>query len=88
MSDGTENADAPRDPTVRTTQLPGVGDREEFTTAGGECLGVVRHRDGDRELIVFSHDDPDECRVALRLRGEEARRLAVLLGEGDSDIRS
>lgn len=45
-------------------------------------LGVVRHRDGDRELLVFSREDPDACAVSLRLRGEDARLLALLLGEG------
>jgi TrkA domain protein len=71
----------PRDVTV--TPLPGVGDRCEFTTAGGEHVGVVRHRDADRELIVFSRDDPDACRLSLRLSGSDARMLATLLGEGD-----
>lgn len=66
---------------VRTTQLPGVGDRHEFRTVGGEALGVVRHQGGDRELFVFSHDDPDACRLSLRLGGDEARTLARLLGE-------
>jgi TrkA domain protein len=65
----------------RVTSLPGVGDRHEFWTAGGECVGVVRHAGGDRELVVFSQDDPDSCRVSLRLRGDDARRLAALLGE-------
>jgi TrkA domain protein len=73
---------------VRSTHLPGVGDRHEFTTADGEALGVVRHRDGDRELIVLSRDDPDACQLALRLSGEDARVLAALLGEGRADSRS
>ncbi len=72
---------------VRSTHLPGVGDRHEFTTAEGEALGVVRHRDGDREVIVFSRDDPDACRLSLRLSGEDARLLAALLGEGHADSR-
>lgn len=67
---------------VRSTPLPGVGDRHEFTTADGEQLGVVRHRDGDRELLVFSREDRDACAVSLRLRCDDARRLALLLGEG------
>ena len=70
---------------VRSTHLPGVGDRHEFTTAEGEALGVVRHRDGDRELIVLSRDDPDACQLSLRLSGEDARVLAALLGEGRAD---
>jgi TrkA domain protein len=70
---------------VRSTHLPGIGDRHEFTTSAGDSLGVVRHRGGDRELLVFSSRDPDDCRVALRLDGEEARRLAAMLGAGPSD---
>ncbi len=72
-------------PDVRSTHLPGVGDRHEFTTTEGEALGVVRHRDGDRELIVFSREDPDACRLSLRLGGEDARVLASLLGEVRAD---
>ena len=75
----------PESSQVRTTPLPGVGERHEFTTAGGEGLGVVWHRDGDRELILFSREDPDACRLALRLSGEDARLLARLLGEDRSD---
>ncbi len=71
-------------PEVRTTALPGVGDRHDFTTADGEQIGVVRHRDGDRELLVFSHEDPDACEVSLRLRGEDARLLSLLLAEGST----
>lgn len=73
------------EPDVRTTPLPGVGDTHEFTTDEGETLGVVRHRDGDREVIVRSREDPDACRLSLRLRGEDARLLARLLGEGAPD---
>ncbi len=84
MSDERENREG-GDPAqgVRATHLPGVGEREEFMTSGGDCIGVVRHRGGDRELIVFSRDDPDACRLALRLRGDEARRLGALLGDAD-----
>ena len=70
---------------VRSTQLPGIGYRHEFTAADGETVGVVRHRDGDRELIVFSRDDPDACRLSLRLSGQDARVLATLLGEERPD---
>ncbi len=73
------------DRAVSSTHLPGVGDRHEFATEGGDTLGVVRHRDGDRELIVFSREDPDACTLSLRLRGEDARRLAGLLGEESID---
>ena len=69
------------DQDVEVTSLPGLGERHEFTTAGGERIGVVRHRDTDRELIVFARDDRDACRLSLRLSGSDARRLAALLGD-------
>jgi TrkA domain protein len=70
------------DPRLRSTRLPGVGERHEFSTADGETLGVVRHRDGDRELLLYSREDTDACLLSLRLTGKDARRLAALLGEG------
>lgn len=69
---------------VRSTDLPGVGARREFKTADGECVGVIAHRGGDHELIVFDRKDPDACRLSLRLGAGDARRLARLLsGEGE-----
>ncbi len=65
--------------------MPGFGERHEFTSASGEHVGVVRHHDGDREVIVFSQEDPDACRLSLRLSGEDARALARLLGENPPD---
>lgn len=66
---------------VHVTHLPGLGDRHDFTTPGGERIGVVRHDDGTRELIVFSRRDPDACVASLRLSGADARRVAALLGQ-------
>jgi TrkA domain protein len=74
-------SDATGDRPLRSTQLPGVGERHDFATGGGETIGVVRHRDGDREVLVFSKTDRDACTVSLRLSGEDARRLAALLSE-------
>jgi TrkA domain protein len=71
--------DAADDRPVRTTPLPGVGERHDFATGRGETIGVVRHRNGDCELLVFSKTDLDACVVSLRLTGEDAGRLAALL---------
>lgn len=69
---------------VRTTDLPGIGARREFRTAGGECVGVIAHRGGDHELIVYDRQDPDSCRLSLRLEADDARRLGRLLaGQAD-----
>lgn len=65
---------------VTETQLPGVGVRFDFTTDEGDRLGVVAHRSGRRELLVYDHLDPDRCASVLQLRSDDARTLAELLG--------
>ena len=67
-------------PHVTETQLPGVGVRHDFTTARGERVGVVIHRSGRRELLLYSREDPDACRTALHLSPDDTRTLAELLG--------
>ena len=67
-------------PEVTEIRLPGVGVRHEYTTAGGERVGVVSHRSGRREIVVYDRDDPDSCRAILRLSPEDAHTLAELLG--------
>lgn len=64
---------------VTETQLPGVGVRHEFTTDSGERLGVVSHRGGRRELLVYDREDPDVC-SAIHLSSDDTRTLANLLG--------
>lgn len=65
---------------VRETVLPGVGVRHEFTTADGEQVGVLVHRTGRREVLVYDAADPDSCRSQLSLSPDDARTLAELLG--------
>lgn len=65
---------------VRETQLPGVGVRHEFDTKDGQTVGVIVHRDGRRELIVYEGDDPDACSTMLTLSPEGSRTMAELLG--------
>ncbi len=67
-------------PEVTETQLPGFGVRHEFTTTGGERVGVLSHRGGRRELVVYGRNDPDACLTALHLSPEDTRTLAELLG--------
>lgn len=66
---------------VTETQLPGVGVRHEFTTAGGERLAVLSHRTGRREIAVYDRADPDACSTVLHLSSDDTRTLAELLGE-------
>lgn len=65
---------------VSETRLPGVGLRHEFVTEDGERMGVITHRTGRRELVVYERHDPDATRESLVLTSDEAGILADLLG--------
>jgi K+:H+ antiporter subunit KhtT len=65
---------------VERTKLPGVGLRYDFATRRGQRVGVVAHRGGQRELVVYDAEDPDACRDLLILTEEESDVLAELLG--------
>ena len=65
---------------IQETQLPGVGNRYDFVTSEGERIGVLVHRSGRRELLVYDRDDPDACRAVIRLDTDDTRTLAELLG--------
>lgn len=67
-------------PDVTETVLPGVGVRHDFTTADGERVGVLVHRSGRREVLVYDHADPDACSARLQLTSDDSRTLAELLG--------
>lgn len=65
---------------VRETKLPGVGVRHDFVTTEGERIGVLVHRTGRRELLLYDRDDPDACRYVLHLDSDDTRTLAEVLG--------
>ncbi len=65
---------------VYETKLPGVGVRHDFVTEDGERVGVIVHRSGRREIVVYSGDDPDACRPMLDLTSADTRVLGELLG--------
>jgi K+:H+ antiporter subunit KhtT len=65
---------------IQETALPGVGLRHDFTTKAGRQLGVVTHRTGRRDLLVYDRNDPDATQEVIRLTQEEADTLADLLG--------
>ena len=67
-------------PEVTETELPGFGVRYEFTTADGRQLGVIVHRSGRRDLLVYDEDDPDRCAETVGLDAESEQLLAELLG--------
>jgi TrkA domain protein len=65
---------------VNETPLPGVGLRYDFTTRSGRQIGVVSHRGGRRDLLVYDRGDPDTCTEFVQLTDEEADALAEILG--------
>jgi TrkA domain protein len=65
---------------IEETKLPGVGVRHEFATRAGARIGVISHRTGRRELLVYGAEDPDACSEVVRLDEEEGHALADLLG--------
>jgi TrkA domain protein len=67
-------------PDVSETRLPGIGIRYEFVTSGGRRIGVIHHRTGRRELLVFDEEDPDACREVISLDEDDSRTLSEVLG--------
>lgn len=67
-------------PSVQETRLPGIGIRYEFVTQKGERLGVVHHRTGRRELVVYEVEDPDCVALGIELDESDSRTLAEVLG--------
>ena len=65
---------------VVETHLPGVGVRHEFVSSSGARIGVLSHRSGRREVIVYDRDDPDAGSTVLHLSADDTRTLAELLG--------
>ena len=65
---------------VKETLLPGVGLRYEFDNSDGDRIGVIAHRKGDFELLVYAAKDPDRAQRVFRLTEREAEVLAQILG--------
>ncbi|MEQ4721559.1 cation:proton antiporter regulatory subunit [Nonomuraea sp. B19D2] len=65
---------------VEQTALPGIGLRHDFTTRKGQRIGVVSHRTGRRDLVIYDAEDPDAVCHVVKLNDEESDALAELLG--------
>ncbi|MGB9376630.1 MAG: cation:proton antiporter regulatory subunit [Mycobacteriales bacterium] len=65
---------------VEQTALPGIGVRHEFMTKRGRRVGVMEHRSGRRDLLLYDVEDPDSCSETVALTSEEADALAEFLG--------
>jgi TrkA domain protein len=60
--------------------LPGIGVSHVLTTGRGRRIGVVSHRSGRRDLVIYDKADPDTSVVSVTMNGDEANALAELLG--------
>jgi TrkA domain protein len=65
---------------VTEVLLPGVGLRYEFTNQDGDRIGIIAHRTGGFELVVYANADQDESTPLLRLNSDEADTVAEILG--------
>lgn len=65
---------------VEQTPLPGTGVRHDFRAADGRRVGVLLHRSGRRELVVYARDDPDACVASVDLDPDDVATLVELLG--------
>ena len=65
---------------VEQTPLPGIGVRHDLITSSGRTVGVVSHRNGRRDLLLYDVDDPDACLASIPLTDDEAEALADVLG--------
>ncbi|MFD0741358.1 cation:proton antiporter regulatory subunit [Phytohabitans flavus] len=65
---------------VEQTALPGIGVRHDLVTESGRRVGVVTHRSGRRDLVLYDDDDPDSCVASIPLTDDEAEALADVLG--------
>lgn len=50
---------------IEETALPGIGLRHALLTSSGRRVGVVAHRSGRRDLVIFAIADPDACREVV-----------------------
>jgi TrkA domain protein len=72
---------------IEETRLPGVGVRHEFVTRAGKRIGVLSHRSGYRELLIYDDRDLDACSQTVRLEEQDSRTLAELLGADEVSER-
>jgi TrkA domain protein len=73
-------------PRTRIKHLPGIGLQYDFTTADGEHLSVIAHRNGSRSLDGYRADEPDGV-FSVHLTADEAAVLADALLAGHDDPR-
>ena len=59
---------------VEEIALPGIGLRYDFATRSGQRVGVVCHRNGRRDLVIYDLDDKQVvCSYFIFERGRVVR---------------
>lgn len=64
---------------IERMPLPGIGVGYTLHTSEGQVLGVVCHRSGRRDVVVYAPGDPDTVERSVALSPTEAQEVAELL---------
>ncbi|MFG3418026.1 cation:proton antiporter regulatory subunit [Micromonospora sp. NPDC049460] len=64
---------------IERVPLPGIGVGYTVHTREGRLLGVICHRGGRRDLVLYAPGDPDTVERSLSLSPAEAQEVAELL---------
>ncbi|MEU9508738.1 TrkA C-terminal domain-containing protein [Micromonospora sp. NPDC048170] len=64
---------------IERVPLPGIGVGYTMHTSEGQVLGVVCHRNGRRDVVVYAPGDPDTVERSVTLSPAEAQEMAELL---------
>jgi TrkA domain protein len=54
--------------------------KHDFRTEDGREVGVLVHRDGRRDILVYDSEDPDTCAAQITFSRSDTRTLSELLG--------
>ncbi|MGC4790339.1 TrkA C-terminal domain-containing protein [Micromonospora sp. DT178] len=64
---------------IERVPLPGIGVGYTLHTGEGQVIGVVCHRGGRRDVVVYAPGDPDTVERSVTLSATEAQEVAELL---------
>ncbi|MEH0973836.1 TrkA C-terminal domain-containing protein [Micromonospora sp. CPCC 205546] len=64
---------------IERVPLPGIGVGYTLHTGEGQAIGVVCHRGGRRDVVVYAPGDPDTVERSVTLSPAEAQEVAELL---------